>query len=52
MNSKALGGDEPSNEIQSPMAVVILGVLLTSTLLNVYIISIVYLLLNSKKQVI
>ncbi|WP_372641763.1 efflux RND transporter permease subunit [Ancylomarina sp.] len=46
----ALGGDEPGNEIQSPMAVVILGGLLTSTLLNVYIIPIVYLLLNSKKK--
>jgi len=46
----AMGGDEPGNEIQSPMAVVILGGLLTSTLLNIYIIPIVYLLLNSKKK--
>ena len=46
----ALGGDEPGNEIQSPMAIVILGGLLTSTLLNIYIIPIVYLLLNSKKK--
>ncbi len=46
----AMGGDEPGNEIQSPMAIVILGGLLTSTLLNVYIIPIVYLLLNSKKK--
>jgi len=46
----AMGGDEPGNEIQSPMAVVILGGLLTSTLLNVYVIPIVYLLLNSKKK--
>ena len=46
----ALGGDEPGNEIQSPMAVVILGGLLTSTLLNLYVIPIVYLLLNSKKK--
>jgi len=46
----ALGGDEPGNEIQSPMAVVILGGLLTSTLLNVYVIPIVYLLLNSKNK--
>ncbi len=46
----ALGGDQPGNEIQSPMAVVILGGLLTSTLLNIYLIPIVYLLLNSKKK--
>jgi Cu/Ag efflux pump CusA len=46
----AMGGDEPGNEIQSPMAIVILGGLLTSTLLNVYIIPIVYLLLNSKNK--
>ncbi len=35
-------GDKPGNEIQSPMAVVILGGLLTSTLLNIYIVPIVY----------
>lgn len=45
----ALASDEPGNEIQSPMAVVILGGLLTSTLLNIYVIPIVYLVLNKKK---
>ena len=38
----ALSGDLPGNEIQSPMAKVILGGLLTSTLLNGFIIPIVY----------
>ena len=38
----ALNGDAPGNEIQSPMAKVILGGLLTSTLLNIYIIPIVF----------
>ena len=37
-----LGGAESGNEIQSPMAVVVLGGLLTSTLLNIYVIPIVY----------
>lgn len=46
----ALGGEQPGNEIQSPMAVVILGGLLSSTLLNVYLIPMVYLLLNSKNK--
>ncbi|WP_321515794.1 efflux RND transporter permease subunit [Marinifilum fragile] len=46
----ALASDQPGNEIQSPMAVVILGGLLTSTLLNIYVIPIVYLVLNKKKQ--
>jgi len=46
----AIAGDQPGNEIQSPMAVVILGGLLSSTLLNIYIIPIVYLLLNSKNK--
>ena len=41
----ALGGDLPGNEIQSPMAKVILGGLLTSTFLNGFIIPIVYLLM-------
>jgi Cu(I)/Ag(I) efflux system membrane protein CusA/SilA len=43
-----LGGDLPGNEIQSPMAKVILGGLLTSTLLNGFIIPIMYLLTNKE----
>lgn len=35
-------GDKTGNEIQSPMAVVVLGGLLTSTLLNIFIIPIMY----------
>jgi Cu/Ag efflux pump CusA len=35
-------GDKPGNEIQSPMATVILGGLLTSTLLNIYIVPMLY----------
>ena len=42
----ALRGDLPGNEIQSPMAKVILGGLLTSTLLNAFIIPIVFELMN------
>lgn len=45
----ALNGDLPGNEIQSPMATVILGGLLTSTFLNGFIIPIVYLLMNKKQ---
>lgn len=48
----ALGGDLPGNEIQSPMAKVILGGLLTSTLLNIFIIPIVYTLINRKPRTI
>ncbi len=44
----ALGGDLPGNEIQSPMAKVILGGLLTSTILNGFIIPIMYILTNKK----
>lgn len=42
----ALRGSLPGNEIQSPMAKVILGGLLTSTFLNAFIIPIVYELMN------
>ncbi|MDR1861231.1 MAG: CusA/CzcA family heavy metal efflux RND transporter [Bacteroidales bacterium] len=35
-------GDKPGNEIQSPMALVVLGGLITSTILNSYIIPVVY----------
>ncbi len=38
----AFKGDLPGNEIQSPMAKVILGGLLTSTLLNIYVIPIIF----------
>ena len=44
----ALSGDLPGNEIQSPMAKVILGGLLTSTFLNGFIIPIVYLMMKKK----
>ncbi|MBK6348203.1 MAG: efflux RND transporter permease subunit [Bacteroidales bacterium] len=44
----AIQGDLPGNEIQSPMAKVILGGLLTSTLLNIYIVPIVYSILRNR----
>ena len=46
----ALTGDLPGNEIQSPMAIVILGGLLSSTLLNIFIVPIVYYYSNIKQQ--
>ena len=45
----AFRGDLPGNEIQSPMAKVILGGLLTSTFLNAFIVPIVYEWMNRKK---
>ena len=46
----ALGGDLPGNEIQSPMAKVILGGLLTSTFLNGFIVPIVYLMMHRQRS--
>ncbi|MDX2281568.1 MAG: efflux RND transporter permease subunit [Saprospiraceae bacterium] len=46
----ALAGDEPGNEIQSPMAKVILFGLLSSTLLNIFIIPAVYYIVQSKRK--
>ena len=46
----AVSGSLPGNEIQSPMAKVILGGLLTSTLLNGFIIPIMYLLTNKEDE--
>lgn len=40
----ALGGELPGNEVQSPMAKVILGGLFSSTILNAFIVPIMYLL--------
>ena len=45
-----INGSQSGNEIQSPMAVVVLGGLLTSTLLNVYVIPIVYEMIHSRKH--
>lgn len=45
----ALGGDLPGNEIQSPMAKVLLGGLLTSTMLNGFIVPVVYILISKEK---
>lgn len=46
----ALRGNEPGNEIQSPLAMVILGGLLTSTILNIFLVPILYKLTNENKQ--
>jgi len=46
----AYKGDLAGNEIQSPMAKVILGGLLSSTLLNIYIVPIGYSIFNGRKN--
>ena len=46
----AMASDLPGNEIQSPMAKVILGGLLTSTLLNIFVVPVVFYLTNIKKE--
>ena len=46
----AIAGDLPGNEIQSPMAKVILGGLLTSTLLNIFVVPAVYYLSNKNSK--
>lgn len=46
----AVNGDLPGNEIQSPMATVILGGLLSSTFLNGFIIPIIYLFMNKEEK--
>ena len=43
-------GTEPGNEIQSPMALVILGGLLSSTLLNIFVVPIIYYMNNKKHK--
>ncbi|CAD5257012.1 MULTISPECIES: efflux RND transporter permease subunit [unclassified Imperialibacter] len=45
-----LKGGEPGNEIQSPMAVVILGGLLSATILNLIVIPCVYALVSTKTE--
>lgn len=45
----AIGGDKPGNEIQSPMAIVILGGLISSTLLNIFVIPSVYYMVHNRR---
>ncbi len=45
----AMGGDVSGNEIQSPMAKVILGGLVSSMMLNAFVVPAIYILLNRKK---
>ncbi|MBR3578011.1 MAG: efflux RND transporter permease subunit [Bacteroidales bacterium] len=45
----AINGNLPGNEIQSPLAIVILGGLVTSTILNIYVVPVVYFLTHKEK---
>ncbi len=45
-----MNGSASGNEIQSPMAVVVLGGLLTSSFLNMYVIPIIYEMIYSRKK--
>jgi Cu/Ag efflux pump CusA len=45
-----VAGDIPGHEIEHPMAIVILGGLLTSTLVNLFIVPALYLLLGRRKS--
>ena len=45
-----VNGSQSGNEIQSPMAVVVLGGLLTSSFLNMYVIPIIYEMIYAKKH--
>lgn len=46
----ALRSDQPGNEIQSPLAVVILGGLVSATILNIFVVPVIYNLLSLKKE--
>lgn len=46
----ALRGNEPGNEIQSPLAIVILGGLISSTALNIFVVPILYRFINKRKK--
>ncbi|MCQ2229738.1 MAG: efflux RND transporter permease subunit [Bacteroidales bacterium] len=45
-----LNGDKSGNEIQSPMAIVVLGGLLTSTMLNIFVMPIIYRWYKNNRQ--
>ncbi|MDE6161293.1 MAG: CusA/CzcA family heavy metal efflux RND transporter [Muribaculaceae bacterium] len=46
----AVNADAPGNEIQAPLAIVILGGLASSTVLNAYVVPVLYTLINRKKK--
>lgn len=46
----ALNGNAPGNEIQSPLAVVILGGLISATALNIFVVPAIYMLMNHNKE--
>ncbi|MDE6479074.1 MAG: CusA/CzcA family heavy metal efflux RND transporter [Muribaculaceae bacterium] len=46
----AVRGGEPGNEIQSPLAIVILGGLISSTLLNIFIVPVLYKWIQMRKE--
>jgi len=45
----ALGGGEPGKEIEAPMAIVVLGGLLTSTALNMVVVPVLFLRLGGSR---
>ena len=47
----AIDGNQPGNEIQSPMAIVILGGLLSATALNILVIPAIYYLTHLRPEV-
>lgn len=46
----AVNGDKTGNEIQSPLATVVLGGLITSTVLNIFVVPAVYRLIEMRKN--
>ncbi len=46
-----INGEKAGNEIQSPMGIVVLGGLITSTLLNIYVMPIIYEWYAKKKHI-
>lgn len=45
----AINGDKTGNEIQAPLATVVLGGLITSTILNIFVVPVVYRLIEKHK---
>lgn len=45
----AINGNAPGNEIQSPLAIVILGGLISATILNIFVVPAIYMITNRKK---